>query len=158
MDKDIHRDQQHNLKSLTDAGYKPAKLNYGSQHPDSIIESATLASITPADIIYKLSLPQKVIDDVQLSNAQLENVVYACQAHRNFLPNGERVGFLIGDGAGVGKGRSLSGIIFEIFLNGRKRSVWISCSSDLKHDATRDVKDIGAGHIEVHDMKKVSNV
>lgn len=136
--------------------YKPEKLNYGLEHPDAIIESATLASVSPADITYKPLLPEVVINNGLLSAVQLENVVYACQAHENFLPNSERVGFFIGDGAGVGKGRSIAGIIYENFLRGRKRAVWISCSSDLKYDAERDLKDIGATDIEVHDMNKVS--
>ena len=40
---------------------------------------------------------------------QLEAVVYACQQHCNILSNGDRAGFLIGDGAGVGKGRIVAG-------------------------------------------------
>ena len=29
-----------------------------------------------------------------------------------------------GDGAGVGKGRTIAGIIYENYLQGRKRSLW----------------------------------
>jgi len=29
-----------------------------------------------------------------------------------------------GDGAGVGKGRTIAGIIYENYLHGRKRSLW----------------------------------
>ena len=35
--------------------------------------------------------------------------VYASQQHEQFLPDGTRAGFLIGDGAGVGKGRTIAG-------------------------------------------------
>jgi len=31
---------------------------------------------------------------------------------------------LTGDGAGVGKGRTIAGIIYENYLHGRKRSLW----------------------------------
>ena len=35
--------------------------------------------------------------------------MYASQQHEQFLPDGTRAGFLIGDGAGVGKGRTIAG-------------------------------------------------
>jgi len=40
------------------------------------------------------------------------------------LADGTRAGFLIGDGAGVGKGRTVAGIIYENYLRGRKRALW----------------------------------
>jgi hypothetical protein len=43
----------------------------------------------------------------KLSALQLEAIVYACQRHEQFLPDGNRAGFFIGDGAGVGKVRPL---------------------------------------------------
>ncbi|XP_044166182.1 protein strawberry notch homolog 1-like isoform X2 [Acropora millepora] len=48
-----------------------------------------------------------------------------------------------GDGAGVGKGRTVAGIIYENYLSGRKRTLWFSVSNDLKCDAERDLNDIG---------------
>lgn len=46
------------------------------------------------------------------------------QQHEVLLPSGQRAGFLIGDGAGVGKGRTVAGIILENYLRGRKKSLW----------------------------------
>ena len=66
-----------------------------------------------------------------------------------------RAGFLIGDGAGVGKGRTIAGVIFENYLKGRKRAIWVSVSNDLKYDAERDLKDIGAEGIDVHFLSKM---
>lgn len=60
-----------------------------------------------------------------------------------------------GDGAGVGKGRTIAGVIFENYLKGRKRAIWVSVSNDLKYDAERDLKDIGASKIEVYSLNKV---
>ena len=62
---------------------------------------------------------------------------------------------LIGDGAGVGKGRTIAGLIYENFLQGRKKAVWISVSNDLKYDSERDLKDIGAKGVPVHSLSKV---
>ncbi|XP_071848916.1 protein strawberry notch homolog 1-like isoform X2 [Apostichopus japonicus] len=94
------------------------------------------------------------MDMCSLSALQLEAVTYACQQHDTFLRGGERAGFLIGDGAGVGKGRTVAGVIFENYLLGRKRSLWFSVSNDLKFDAQRDLKDIGASNIPVHSLNK----
>ena len=60
-----------------------------------------------------------------------------------------------GDGAGVGKGRTIAGIIYENWLRGRKRSLWVSVSSDLKFDSERDLSDIGAHGIPVYALNKV---
>ena len=55
----------------------------------------------------------------------------------------------------MGKGRTIAGIIFENYRKGRKKSLWVSVSNDLKYDSERDLKDIGAGKIEVHPLNKV---
>uniref|UniRef100_A0A6P4EU76 Protein strawberry notch homolog 1 n=1 Tax=Drosophila rhopaloa TaxID=1041015 RepID=A0A6P4EU76_DRORH len=126
----------------TFAAYWPSKLKFGMAHPDSVVETATLSSVELPDISYTLALPVKTTD--YLSALQLEAVVYACQAHEQILPSGERAGFLLGDGAGVGKGRTIAGIIFDNYVKGRRRALWVSVSNDLKFDAERDLADIGA--------------
>lgn len=40
-------------------------------------------------------------------------------------------------------------------MKGRKRAIWVSVSNDLKYDAERDLRDIGANKIEVHALNKV---
>ena len=50
---------------------------------------------------------------------------------------------MLGDGAGVGKGRTIAGIIFENILNNRTKAIWLSVSSDLVVDTRRDINDIG---------------
>ena len=68
----------------------------------------------------------------------------AAQKHSEFLPDGKtRAGFFIGDGAGVGKGRSISGIILDSYARGRRQHIWLSCSADLCRDAERDLRDLG---------------
>lgn len=58
----------------------------------------------------------------------------------------------------MGKGRTIAGIIFENYIKGRKRAIWVSVSNDLKYDAERDLRDIGAGKIEVHPLNKVTRL
>ncbi|CAH3034302.1 unnamed protein product [Porites lobata] len=79
----------------------------------------------------------------KLSDLQLEGVLYACQRHQMVLANGQRAGFFIGDGAGVGKGRQIAGIVLDNFAHGRSRHIWFSISADLRLDAQRDLHDIG---------------
>lgn len=138
----------------TYAEYMPLKLRIGLRHPDPVVETSSLSSVSPPDVWYRLSIPEEVIDRGCLSALQLEAITYAAQQHETFLPNGERAAYLIGDGAGVGKGRTIAGIIYENYLLGRKRSLWFSVSNDLKYDAERDLRDIGAKNIQVHSLNK----
>lgn len=139
----------------TYANYWPAKLKLGKKHPDAVVETASLSSVEPVDVTYKMAIPSETIDGGLLSALQLESITYASQAHEQLLPDGSRAGFLIGDGAGVGKGRTIAGIIYENYLRSRKKAIWISVSNDLKYDAERDLRDIGASKIEVYPLNKV---
>ena len=50
-----------------------------------------------------------------------------CCVTKSIIPTG----FLLGDGAGMGKGRTLAGFVVENIARGRMKHVWISVSSDL---------------------------
>mmetsp|Transcript_20487 Transcript_20487/g.41163 ORF Transcript_20487/g.41163 Transcript_20487/m.41163 type:complete len:1688 (+) Transcript_20487:177-5240(+) len=144
--------------------YKPAKLTYGKIHPDPVVENSTLGAVAPPDVTYNLAMPAEIIYEGKLSNLQLEAVVYGCQRHMTDLPGANdyhgfgrfqsaedivkespaiRAGFLLGDGAGMGKGRTLAGFVVENISRGKKKHVWISVSNDLYEDAKRDLRDLG---------------
>lgn len=120
---------------------------------------SALAAVVPPDVFYNLHLPRSLIDGGLLSSLQLETVIYASQRHQLTSPSGFRYGFLLGDGAGVGKGRQLAGVIAENWLQsemesvvtcrGHHKAVWISESADLVYDCKRDLRDIGFGSIPV---------
>ncbi|XP_054281484.1 protein strawberry notch isoform X2 [Macrosteles quadrilineatus] len=155
------RDQEEEENDDEDMGvaetysdYMPPKLKIGKRHPDPVVETASLSSVEPTEVWYEVSLPDETIRSGSLSALQLEAITYAAQQHEHFLPDGTRAGFLIGDGAGVGKGRTIAGCIFENFLKGRKRAIWVSVSNDLKYDSERDLKDIGASKVEVYSLNK----
>ena len=40
-------------------------------------------------MFYELHLPQKIIDNTLLSSLQLETILYACQRHNMFSPQGK---------------------------------------------------------------------
>lgn len=134
--------------------YMSVKIE-GARHPNPVVETASLASVTLPDIWYNLFLPKKSIDSGALSAIQLEAIIYACQRHERKLPDGSRAGYLVGDGAGTGKGRIAAGIIFENYHRGRKKAIWVSASNDLKYDAERDLRDIGADKVTVFSLNKM---
>ena len=139
------------------ADYEPAKLDYGPPHVEHVVESASLACVSPTDITYTPKLPAEALSSGVLSRVQLEAVVYALQQHERMLPDGKtRAGFFIGDGTGVGKGRELAAIIWENWLQGRRRAVWFTCNTDLLQDARRDLDDIGARHIKIESLTALS--
>jgi hypothetical protein len=90
-----------------------------------------MAAVDPPTPTYKPKLPRAVIEKGLLSEAQLEAVVYAGEAHSEMLPAAEgeqayRKGYFDGDGTGVGKGRTIAGIILDNWNHGRKKAVWVS--------------------------------
>lgn len=127
---------------LTVKGSKP--------HPAVLVESSAMSAVPMPKATYTPHLPENVIKN-NLSTEQLVSVTYAGQAHEQTLPNGERKGFFIGDGTGVGKGREISGIILDNFEQGRDKAVWISKNDKLFTDAQRDwVDTTGRSKDEVH--------
>ena len=53
-------------------------------------------------------------------------------------------------------GRTVAGIILESLQRDRKKAIWVSVSPDLVEDTKRDLRDIGASRIAVHNLAKVN--
>nr|GEX46630.1 protein FORGETTER 1 isoform X2 [Tanacetum cinerariifolium] len=135
--------------------YRPPKLSIGPPHPDPIVETSSLSAVQPPEPTYHLLTKDHLETSNVLSCLQIETLVYASQRHLQHLENGSRAGFFLGDGAGVGKGRTIAGLIWENWHHGRRKALWISVGSDLKFDARRDLDDVGATCIEVHALNKL---
>lgn len=137
--------------------YQVQRINIpgAKKHPGALVESAAMAAVKPPAASYSPSISKEAIKAGNISMAQLEPVVYAGQAHEEMLPSGERKGYFIGDGTGVGKGREIASIMWDNWNKGRKKAVWISKNSPLVKDARRDVKNVGWNPDVLFDIQKV---
>ncbi|OEL13043.1 Protein strawberry notch-like protein 1, partial [Dichanthelium oligosanthes] len=153
---DVERDEDEGGtfgETFTD--YRPPKLSLGLPHPDPVVETSSLSAVQPPEPTHKLNIMEELDETNALSCLQIETIVYACQRHLQHLLTGARAGFFIGDGAGIGKGRTVAGLIWENWQQGRHKALWISIGSDLKYDARRDLDDVGAKCVEVHALNKL---
>ncbi|KAF8408556.1 hypothetical protein HHK36_004620 [Tetracentron sinense] len=153
---DVEREEDEGgMVGETFSDYHPPKLSIGPPHPDPVVETSSLSAVQPPEPTYDLKIKDDLESSKTLSCLQIETIVYTCQRHLQHLQDGARAGFFIGDGAGVGKGRTIAGLIWENWHLGRKKALWISAGSDLKFDARRDLDDVGAMCVEVHALNKL---
>ena len=61
-----------------------------------VFAACSAIALPPTDYPLWDSIPEQIVEEGKLSQLQLEGVLYACSKHQ-FLPNGERAGFFIGD-------------------------------------------------------------
>jgi len=166
---------------LTDAlyeeyGLQSIRLPGSCAHPTKIVQSAAMASVAPPKPTYRPHLPSSLVADGLLSDAQLESIIYAGQAHSEFLAgfwtvdttfdvvaaardDAEKAvrfrrGWFLGDGTGAGKGRQVAGILLDNWLKGRRRAVWISKSDKLIEDAQRDWSALGMERLLVTPLSR----
>ncbi|TQF41848.1 methylase [Bradyrhizobium sp. UNPF46] len=166
---------------LTDAlyeeyGLQSIRIPGSCAHSTKLVQSAAMASVAPPKPSYRPHLPLSLAADGVLSDAQLESVIYAGEAHSEFLAGSWTVdttfdvvaaarddaenavrfrrGWFLGDGTGAGKGRQVAGILLDNWLKGRRRAVWISKSDKLIEDAQRDWSALGMERLLVTPLSR----
>ncbi|MBN3906493.1 MAG: strawberry notch family protein [Nostoc sp. NMS1] len=167
------------LKDTLYETYRPQRIRIKDAlpHPSLLCESAALALVSPPAPTYKPHLPGNIITQGLLSEAQLESVIYAGQAHSEFLSGSYivddswdnvtvaatssenavkfRRGWFLGDGTGAGKGRQCAGIILDNWCQGRSKAIWVSKSSALIEDARRDWCALGGSEKDIIDLSNI---
>ncbi|MCF2152270.1 strawberry notch family protein [Desmonostoc muscorum LEGE 12446] len=167
------------LKDTLYETYRPQRIRIKDAlpHPSLLCESAALALVSPPAPTYKPHLPGNIITQGLLSEAQLESVIYAGQAHCEFLSGsyivddswdnvtvaaqGEenavkfRRGWFLGDSTGSGKGRQVAGIILDNWCQERRKAIWVSKSSALIEDARRDWCALGGSEKDIIDLGNI---
>ncbi|MDA9453553.1 methylase [Bradyrhizobium sp. CCBAU 21359] len=166
---------------LTDAlyeeyGLQSIRIPGSCAHPTKLVQSAAMASVAPPKPSYRPHLPASLLADGVLSDAQIESVIYAGEAHSEFLAGAWTVdatfdvvaaarddaedtvrfrrGWFLGDGTGAGKGRQVAGVLLDNWLKGRRRAVWISKSDKLIEDAQRDWSALGMERLLVTPLSR----
>ncbi len=138
--------------------YRPSRMVFqnAGEHPTALVESLAMGSVAAPVPTYKPMLPEFAVTARVLSAAQLETIVYAGQAHQDWLASattkdedGETVlkqtrkGYFLGDGTGAGKGRQIAAVVLDNWLQGRRQHIWVSKNATLLEDARRDWTAVG---------------
>ena len=134
--------------------YVSSRLKGGVDHPAPLVETAAMAAVVPPPITYRPHLHPQLVVTGALSNPQLERICYAGQRHSQYLPTGARAAYVLGDGTGFGKGRALAGMIIDNFNQERRRTLWLSISNQLLESTRRDLTDLNASHIALHQLNE----
>lgn len=104
-------------------------------HPTKVCEPINLACTNLPALVYDL----KSEHSKGLSTLQVETI------RRIFQSFASRGGFLLGDATGVGKGRTIAGVLHECKVrNANFRAVWISANGRLRADAEHEIASVGA--------------
>jgi hypothetical protein len=157
-------------REVNDSAFQPyscKRMRFpGAQpHPDPLVESVALRGVQPPDPTYEPLLPAGVVSGGILSDAQLEAVVYAGQAHEQFVDlytedsktlerRTYRRGYFLGDSGGVGKGRTLFAMARDSAARGRKRILYISETESLIDSCREYWECLGGAREEIVSLNR----
>lgn len=152
--------------------YRPSRITIDGApaHPTPLVESVAMGSVAAPVPSAQPRLPVGWRESGLLSEAQLETLVYACEAFSHYLPGRFRAtqegtsleqaedgaryrqGFFLGDGTGAGKGRQIASVIMDRWLGGARRHIWITKNEALLEDARRDWEALGGMRLDIQPL------
>ena len=158
IEKDIKTDIEHEKKYLemqkVDSDEDPlaenteisttsryhASITNAQPHPADVEESTPMSTTPLPDLHVDIPLPEDMIKQGKISDIQLEAVGYAIQAFETKLFDGNRQGFFLADGTGMGKGRTIAATIQAVLAqgHGNGKAVWISANADELFTEAKD--------------------
>ena len=129
-------------------------------HPATLVEAAAMSGITGPPVTTKLKIAKSVIDSGDLSDAQLEGVARVVDINEQFLPAAPgtpkvRMGAMIGDGTGVGKGREIAGVVMHNWNSGRKKAVIVTKDDKLVKAAPAHYRAVGGNVKDVYTFQQL---
>lgn len=145
---DIGRQEDNSEDNDAFVVYQP-EVRFGNDHPATLVETSSMGGVsTPLSRMTKeqigklLHIPANLINN--LSDAQIQSVLLAQMRHNMTNTAGEALGFFVGDGTGVGKGRIGAGIIVNNWHQGNRRILFVSADdTKLFAAASRDLGNVG---------------
>jgi hypothetical protein len=152
------------VENSTLAAVEPPEITYNLAIPADVIREGKLSDLQLEAVVYGCQRHQFNLPAQPYSSSKDD---YEAMTTTSLSPSGSkrksspeekkneaaakeeqpdysyRCGFMLGDGAGMGKGRTLAAFVYENLARGRHKHIWISVSTDLYEDAKRDLKDLG---------------
>ena len=142
------------VENATLAAVEPPDITYNLAMPADVIQDAKLSNLQLEAIVYgcqrhrqDVPRPPPKIEDLKpkqeekredskpdsgaLRGSKRKKQQSAKKKKEEDEDIPFRAGFLLGDGDGVGKGRTLAGFCYENIARGRNKHVWISVCADL---------------------------
>jgi hypothetical protein len=125
------------VENSTLGSVEPPDITYNLVMPADIIAEGKLSNLQLEAVVYGCQahmrdLPSASVqsskENVQPVKSEGGSMVVGMDLPQEPIdePVPVRAGFLLGDGAGMGKGRTLAGFVVENIARGRKKHIWIS--------------------------------
>ncbi len=127
------------LSASAYVSWKPTSSKNGlfTPHPTEVCEPINLAASTQPEIVYTMTSNCTGLSTLQIETIQ--RIIQSLDARHSFL---------LGDATGVGKGRTIAGLVAELnvstapdppsFPHKNFKVIWVSASAKLRHDAENE--------------------
>lgn len=148
--------------------WKPLNLSKEDvkyQHPSIVYETENMSSVSMPNVDIQINLNRLLKINEQrtefISDVQYEAVKYGtyCLTNSTFREQGIN-GFLLGDGTGVGKTRTLASIISVLYNKNSHnfKCLWVSTNKVLEKSMTNELKIMSRNQNEIPNILKLKTL